>query len=131
MLVTPYIKMKMIEKKISESSPPTNNNTLNKNKYLPYPEEINATERNYEMNILNDEYLKAYVDSFKVYHFHDTSVSSKMKMPCRLGDKRFLREDGSNLAAFLFYQPKLWLSSVLHWMLLALSIANGIGSVFR
>ncbi len=62
MLVTPYIKMKMIEKKISESSPPVNKNTLKQNKYLPYPEEINVSDRNYEMDILNDEYLKSFVD---------------------------------------------------------------------
>ena len=48
-------------------------------------------------------YLKTYFESFKVYHFHDTSVSSKMKIPCKLSDNRILREDGSNLAAFLFY----------------------------
>ena len=62
MLVTPYVKMKMIEKKISEKAPPANRSALNQNKYLPYPEEINASNRNYEMNILNDEYLKSYVD---------------------------------------------------------------------
>ena len=49
------------------------------------------------------KYLKSYLESFKVYHFHDTSVSSKMKIPCQLSDNRALREDGSNLAAFLFY----------------------------
>jgi len=48
-------------------------------------------------------YLNTYWDSFKIYHFHDTSVSSKMKIPCNIGDNRILREDGSNLAAFLFY----------------------------
>ncbi len=49
------------------------------------------------------KYLKTYLESFKVYHFHDTSVNSKMKIPCKLSDNRILREDGSNLAAFLFY----------------------------
>lgn len=60
MLVTPYVKMKMIEKKISEKQSPDNRNTLRKNKYLPYPEEIKTSDRNYEMNILNDEYLKSF-----------------------------------------------------------------------
>lgn len=35
------------------------------------------------------------------------------------------------LSAFFFYQPKPWLSAVLHWVLLALSIVNGFGSVFK
>ncbi len=48
-------------------------------------------------------HLNTYLESFKIYHFHDTSVNSKMKIPCNIGDNRILREDGSNLAAFLFY----------------------------
>lgn len=48
-------------------------------------------------------HLKTYWESFKIYHFHDTSVNSKMKIPCNLSDNRVLRENGSNLAAFLFY----------------------------
>ncbi len=49
------------------------------------------------------QYLKADLKSFKVYHFHDTSVNSKMKTPCKISDNRILRENGSNLAAFLYY----------------------------
>ena len=56
------LKWKWLKKKIGEKAPPANRSTLNQNKYLPYPEEINANNRNYEMNILNDEYLKSYVD---------------------------------------------------------------------
>jgi hypothetical protein len=51
----------MIEKKITGRIPP-NQNTLNKDKYIPYPEELNVSNRNFETNILNDEYLKSYVD---------------------------------------------------------------------
>lgn len=60
-LITPYVHLKMIEKKLGERTPP-NLNTLNKEKYIPYPEELNVSNRNYETNILNDEYLKSYVD---------------------------------------------------------------------
>jgi len=49
------------------------------------------------------KYLKNYLDSFKIYHFHDTSFNSKMKIPCNVNDNKFLREDGSNLPAFLYY----------------------------
>ena len=37
-----------------------------------------------------------------VYHFHDTSESAGIKKYCSLADGRFLFEDASNLAAFLF-----------------------------
>ena len=62
-------------------------------------EEINWEQRNQP----RIEYLKNYLDSFKIYHFHDTSVSSKMKAPCPISDNRFLREDGSNLSPVLYY----------------------------
>jgi predicted ATPase len=40
---------------------------------------------------------------WRVYHFHDTSASSPMRKTAKLDDNRFLRPDGSNLAAFLYY----------------------------
>lgn len=48
-------------------------------------------------------YIEKYLDSFKVYHFHDTSKTSAMKRMCNISDNTYLREDGSNLAAFLYY----------------------------
>lgn len=48
-------------------------------------------------------YLKAYLKSFTVYHFHDTSASSPMRGMCKLGDNDFLRDNGSNLAAYLYF----------------------------
>lgn len=47
-------------------------------------------------------YIKAYLNSFTVYHFHDTSASSPMRGLCQIGDNEYLRENGSNLAAYLF-----------------------------
>lgn len=38
-----------------------------------------------------------------VYHFHDTSSSSPMKKTADVNDNRYLRPDGSNLAAFLYF----------------------------
>lgn len=40
---------------------------------------------------------------WRLYHFHDTSSSSPMKKTADLNDNRYLRPDGSNLAAFLFF----------------------------
>jgi predicted ATPase len=48
-------------------------------------------------------WVRAHLGSWRVYHFHDTSVSSPMKKISDVGDNRFLRPDGSNLASFLYY----------------------------
>ena len=42
------------------------------------------------------------VDPWVSYHFHDTSRASPMKKTADLHDNRFLRHDGSNLAAYLY-----------------------------
>ena len=51
------------------------------------------------------KYLNDYLNSFRVYHFHDTSASARVKAPSQVAD-RFLREDGANLAAFLYNLQK-------------------------
>ena len=48
-------------------------------------------------------YLKKYFEQFKTYHFHDTSSSAPLKQPSKLRDNSNLKEDGSNLAAFLYW----------------------------
>lgn len=47
-------------------------------------------------------YLKRYLNSFTVYHFHDTSSTSPMRGACELNDNESLRYNGSNLAAYLY-----------------------------
>jgi len=47
-------------------------------------------------------YLKKFLSSFTVYHFHDTSASSPMRGSCELNDNSYLRDNGSNLAAYLY-----------------------------
>ncbi|HEX8439476.1 AAA family ATPase [Archangium sp.] len=42
------------------------------------------------------------MQGWRVYHFHDTSASAKVKQTGDLGDNEALRPDASNLAAFLF-----------------------------
>ncbi|WMX16038.1 AAA family ATPase [Aureispira sp. CCB-E] len=49
-----------------------------------------------------DKYLRDHFRSFKIYHFHDTSRTAALRTPCNLKDNRLLKEDGSNLAAFLY-----------------------------
>ena len=47
-------------------------------------------------------YLNSYLRSFTIYHFHDTSSSSPMRGQCDINDNSFLRDNGSNLAAYLY-----------------------------
>ncbi len=48
-------------------------------------------------------YLRKYLSSFTVYHFHDTSASSPMRGECNVNDNAYLRDNGSNLAAYLYH----------------------------
>ena len=48
-------------------------------------------------------FIRKHLSHWRLYHFHDTSASSPIKKTVAVNDNRFLRHDGSNLAAFLFY----------------------------
>jgi predicted ATPase len=43
------------------------------------------------------------LESYSVYHFHDTSDTAKVKDPCDLEDNRYLHPQAENLAAFLYW----------------------------
>lgn len=47
-------------------------------------------------------YLKNYLASFTTYHFHDTSANSPLRRESKIADNLYLRQDGSNLAAYLY-----------------------------
>jgi predicted ATPase len=49
------------------------------------------------------QYVHRHLGRWRVYHFHDTSSSSPMKATADLNDNHYLRADGSNLPAFLYY----------------------------
>ncbi|HMQ61877.1 MAG TPA: AAA family ATPase [Flavilitoribacter sp.] len=49
-----------------------------------------------------NQYIKIHLSSFRVYHFHDTSDQSAMKRINQVDDNRYLKEDASNLASFLY-----------------------------
>ena len=48
-------------------------------------------------------YVRIHLDRWRLYHFHDTSANSPMKKTADVNDNRYLRPDGSNIAAFLYY----------------------------
>ncbi|HPB57799.1 MAG TPA: AAA family ATPase [Bacteroidales bacterium] len=50
-----------------------------------------------------DHWLREHLQSYKIYHFHDTSSTSPLRSPANVQDNRLLKEDGENLAAFLYY----------------------------
>ncbi len=47
-------------------------------------------------------HVQTHLNRWRIYHFHDTSSVSPLKKNVDLHDNRFLRPDGSNLAAFLY-----------------------------
>jgi predicted ATPase len=52
-----------------------------------------------------DSYARAF-DMIQIYHFHDTTPEARIKRPCDIDDNRYLKPDGSNLPAFLYYLQK-------------------------
>lgn len=48
------------------------------------------------------ELAREHLGSWRRFQFHDTSAASPMRKTCSLDDNRFLRPDGSNLAAYLY-----------------------------
>jgi predicted ATPase len=54
-----------------------------------------STERN--------KYLSEHLESYKIYHFHDTSISAPLRSKANIDDNRSLKEDGGNLPAYLYY----------------------------
>lgn len=49
------------------------------------------------------QHVRDLLEGCRVYHFHDTGPSSPIKRTNDFHDNRFLRSNGANLAAFLYY----------------------------
>jgi predicted ATPase len=49
------------------------------------------------------QWMQTLVGGWRIYHLNDTSSSSPMRKTAKVDDNRFLRPDGSNLAAFLYF----------------------------
>jgi len=52
------------------------------------------------------EVIQPIMESWIVYHFHDTGDFAAVKRPCTTRDYEYLRPDASNLAAFLLFLKK-------------------------
>ena len=61
-----------------------------------------VTNPNLEDPIVFTEDFLHGLERWLLYHFHDTGVTSPLKKTADVHDNRYLRPDGSNLAAFLY-----------------------------
>ena len=74
----------------------------------PYSEGLSARDQGREAGISNPKpekisrWVSERLGSWRIYHLHDTSVSSPMRKTAKVDDNDYLRSDGSNLAAFLY-----------------------------
>jgi len=68
--------------------------------------ELPKDNSGYDVN----SYVVHYIKHWKLYHFHDTSTTAKVKQTCNINDCTVLSPDGANLSAFLRcimeYNPK-------------------------
>jgi predicted ATPase len=75
----------------------------------PRPYTTGLATHGFEAGISNEKcsgiasHVRGHLARWRVYHVHDTSGSSPMKKTAEVNDNRFLRPDGANLAAFLYY----------------------------
>lgn len=51
-------------------------------------------------------YVKRDLDTYRAYHFHDTSDTAAVKDACDVEDNRVLRPQAENLAAFLYWMQQ-------------------------
>jgi predicted ATPase len=72
----------------------------------PYTDSLGAGHKESKMPSKNSRiagFVFANIVNWRVYHFHDTSVSSKMKLIGDLNDNEIFKPDAANLAAFLYF----------------------------
>ena len=61
------------------------------------------TESNDYNNEKRNKYILAYINLLKIYHFNDTSITSNMKSSSIINKNQlFLKEDGSDIASFVY-----------------------------
>jgi predicted ATPase len=76
------------------------------NKTIGHALQESALKKTSEAGDSIAKYVMKSTESWRVYHFHDTSTTAKVKQQCDLNDNTYLRPDASNLAALLFLLQK-------------------------
>jgi len=77
-----------------------------KNYKQPYDKLISSVTKESKLKQINHicaRQVMRDLDSYRVYHFHDTSDTAAAKSNCDVADNRFLRPQAENLAAFLYW----------------------------
>jgi predicted ATPase len=75
----------------------------------PYGTGLSAREQGREAGISDPKseriakWVRHRLSLWRLYHLHDTSSSSPMRKTAKVDDNRFLRTDGANLPAFLYF----------------------------
>lgn len=74
----------------------------------PLPQSLQRWQEGREAGISNPrgqvwKWVRNHLGGWRIYHLHDTSSSSPMRKTARVDDNEFLRADGANLAAFLYF----------------------------
>jgi predicted ATPase len=75
----------------------------------PYDTFLSARDQGREAGISSPKleriarWVSDRLGSWRIYHLHDTSSSSPMRKTAKVDDNDYLRSDGSNLAAFLYF----------------------------
>ncbi|NUM54356.1 MAG: AAA family ATPase [Candidatus Hydrogenedentes bacterium] len=72
----------------------------------PYDKTVALSEKESRLKTIKHicaRQVVADLDSYRVYHFHDTSDSAAVKLTCDVNDNRYLRPQAENLAAFLYW----------------------------
>ena len=74
----------------------------------PYETSLQGRQSLYEAGISDSalkgvgSYLRQRLESWRLYHVHDTGPLSPLKKPAPIEDNEYLRGDGSNLASYLY-----------------------------
>jgi predicted ATPase len=63
-----------------------------------FPRNVKYTDR----KKIFEAVLDRYIEEVNFYHFHDTSIKCKLRSPSKLNDNYFLKEDGTNIASFIY-----------------------------
>ena len=75
----------------------------------PFDEALSPRDQGREAGISDPglkktpSWVRMRVGSWRLYHMHDTSSTSPMRKTGKIDDNEFLKPDGSNLAAFLYF----------------------------
>ena len=75
----------------------------------PHEVDLQARDQGREAGISDPKltrspsWVRSRLGGWRIYHVHDTSATSPMRKTAKVNDNQFLRPDGSNLAAFLYF----------------------------